>query len=371
MRYQDPDVEQRNGWYQIRVYVPVITPAGGIERQRKAIRLGRVGQITESEAKRQKILKLGTVNAGACVIEGQIKFSELVAKFRDVRMPALSSTTRAKYEHHIDRHILPFFGDLMLCEVDLFAVERWLATKSALAYNTRVDLRALLRSMFHQARKWRLWTGDNPAAGAEVGRRTGEREKVLLTETQLLEFLAAIEDSAALPAISARLVCLVAIVGGLRVSEVLGLQVGDIDGRTIKVRRRWCRGDVADPKSERSRRVVHIGPLAADLAALSDSGWVFRMRGTDNPPDDRRLQRDVFRPAAKAAGCYHVGFGMHSFRRLNVTWRQEAGATPFEAMRAAGHSRPSTTWLYTLPDARREEQQAEAILERLKRRATA
>ena len=45
---------------------------------------------------------------------------------------------------------------------------------------------------------------------------------------------------------------------------------------------------------------------------------------------------------------------MHTFRRLNVSWRQEVGATPFEAMKAAGHAKPSTTWDYTVTDIERD-----------------
>jgi hypothetical protein len=83
------------------------------------------------------------------------------------------------------------------------------------------------------------------------------------------------------------------------------------------------------------------------------------------PPDDRDLQQHVFRPAAEAAGIYFEGFGMHTFRRLNISWRQEVGATPFEAMRAAGHSKPVTTWLYTVTDEARERAHVEAILARI------
>jgi hypothetical protein len=39
--------------------------------------------------------------------------------------------------------------------------------------------------------------------------------------------------------------------------------------------------------------------------------------------DDLDFQQHVFRPAAAAAGIYFEGFGMHMFRRINVTVRQE------------------------------------------------
>ena len=47
---------------------------------------------------------------------------------------------------------------------------------------------------------------------------------------------------------------------------------------------------------------------------------------------------------------------MHTFRRLNVNWRQEAGATPIEAQKAAGHASLDMTFLYTQTDEAREQE---------------
>jgi hypothetical protein len=72
-----------------------------------------------------------------------------------------------------------------------------------------------------------------------------------------------------------------------------------------------------------------------------------------------------FRPAAEAVGIYRPGFGMHVFRRLNVTWRQQEGATPVEAQKAAGHASLDMTMLYTQTEEQREREHAGGILDRL------
>ena len=64
-------------------------------------------------------------------------------------------------------------------------------------------------------------------------------------------------------------------------------------------------------------------------------------------------------------GIYHEGFGLHVFRRLNVTWRQQAGATPVEAQKAAGHASLDMTMLYTQTEEEREREHVEKIMERL------
>ena len=149
------------------------------------------------------------------------------------------------------------------------------------------------------------------------------------------------------------------------------MQVGDIDARaaTLHVERRQHRGDIDDPKSESARRVRQIGSFALELlryAAGAGPGDFIFQRKDGRLLDDRDLQQHVFRPAAEAAGIYFEGFGMHTFRRLNVTWRQEVGATPLEAQKAAGHASLDMTFLYTQTDEARERDHVARILDRLK-----
>jgi integrase len=128
------------------------------------------------------------------------------------------------------------------------------------------------------------------------------------------------------------------------------------------------RGSVGPTKTDSSRRTRQVGSLIGLLLRQAGNRkpdeFLFA-RADGNPPDDRDLQQYVFRPAAEKLGIYHPGFGMHVFRRLNISWRQEVGATAFEAMRAAGHANVSTTWLYTVTDVERERQHVQAMLQRL------
>lgn len=82
------------------------------------------------------------------------------------------------------------------------------------------------------------------------------------------------------------------------------------------------------------------------------------------PPDERSIQQYILRPAAVSVGVYRPGFGFRLFRRENISWRQEAGATPAEVMRAAGHTRLETTMIYTVIDQERER----AVVEKMKER---
>jgi len=376
MRYQDPKIERaglRRQYYQIRPYVRIVRQDGRIEVLRRRIRLGYCDEITLREARKRKAEIMATINGGQVTIASQITLAAVIERFRAAHMPTLASTTQAKYEAHIRNHILPDLGHLKLGEIDRSVIAEWLLSKTTLSKATRLDLRNLLAAIFRCATEWRMWVGENPAHRAPVGRGGAPaRDFARPTDEQILRWLGEIRDTAITPAWQARQLAELCLVAGLRVSEALGLRWQDIDPlrRTIRIERRYARGDTDRPKSASSRRERYVGQLADEI--------LFRRPETSSPdepifarsdgriPDDRDLQQHVWRPAAERAGIYHPGFGLHSLRRLSITWRQECGATLIEAMRQAGHSRPATTALYTLDDLRREMQVVERLRSRLR-----
>ena len=75
--------------------------------------------------------------------------------------------------------------------------------------------------------------------------------------------------------------------------------------------------------------------------------------------------RKALKIAARAAEHDFLGFGLHSLRRANITWRQEVGASSIEASKIAGHSSVNMTNDYTHVQLRRQEDLTRAIQERL------
>jgi integrase len=65
--------------------------------------------------------------------------------------------------------------------------------------------------------------------------------------------------------------------------------------------------------------------------------------------------RQTLKRAAAAEGCDFPGLGPHSFRRANITWRQEVGASSIEASKIAGHSTVRMTEEYTKIQLTRQE----------------
>lgn len=389
-RYRDPQIEKRTDvkrpfWF-IRTPVPVFdATAGRMARKTQVFRLGFCDEMTMGKAKLEKAKILAALDGGKTVAKAQITFGALIDRYLaaviDTPAPTLAESTKSTYRAHIRRHVRPGLGELRLVDVDGAALEAWLNAKHAdgLALATRKDLQKITSAIIARAIEWKLWpTGENPAAGIKLrGGAEEKRERRLLGAKAAQALLDALRGSSVevegLPAARVALCVEIAIVTGVRISEALGLQWRDVDWTrgTVQIRRGWTRGAVSAGKSEAARRVRSLGPLIEQLRELApaaedrQSEFVFAGHfGT--PPDDRNLNQHMLRPVAKALGIYYEGFGFHAFRRLNITWRQEAGATPIEAMKAAGHARPTMTAHYTLIDDGRDAEQAAAIHGRLR-----
>src|SRR5829696_6864182 len=77
------------------------------------------------------------------------------------------------------------------------------------------------------------------------------------------------------------------------------------------------------------------------------------------------VMRDALHQAADAEGCDFPGLGPHSFRRANITWRQQVGGSAIEASKIAGHSDLETTGDYTFVTPERQNELTRRIQDRL------
>lgn len=75
--------------------------------------------------------------------------------------------------------------------------------------------------------------------------------------------------------------------------------------------------------------------------------------------------RDALHQAAEAEGCNFPGLGPHSFRRANITWRQQVGGSAIEASKIAGHSDLEMTGEYTFVTPERQNELTRRIQQKL------
>ena len=147
---------------------------------------------------------------------------------------------------------------------------------------------------------------------------------------------------------------------GLRISEVLGLRWADLEIETrpvVRVRRRFYRGDVDDPKSDAGKRRVPLAPAVAselrkrktqrepmpdDLVFPNEDG---------NPIHVENLRRRHFNPAMEEAGAGWATF--HTLRHTFASLLFERRENPAQIQKWMGHAslkETLDTYTHLLPD---------------------
>lgn len=367
-RYQNGTLEVRSDvarpyWY-VRVSLPRINGDGERISHREAKAIGFCDEVNRKQAMKLRAELLERINSPRMMAQSQMSFGDVAKRFVEVRVPQLGVAVQSRYPSQIEKHLLPAFGTLKMRDIDRPSIEAWLISKKAAGLSpwTCTGLKGVLSAIFSTAKAWKIWEGDNPCEGIRV-KKGNVREKRKLTAIQLVSILAALGERE-------RFIVQLLFGLGLRISEALGLKWSDIEGEVLCIKRRWYRGDLSEDgenKSEAGTRKLQLGKFLAGEFQRRNPGphrrgeFVFLGDDGKNPPDDRDMLREYFRPYVKRLGLYYIGFGWHAFRRENITMRQQAGATPMEAMKAAGHSSLDMTALYTLMDPERERAHVDAL----------
>ena len=222
-----------------------------------------------------------------------------------------------------NRWIGPNWGDHHITQVKAIAVEQWLRSLT-LAPKTKAHIRNLFHLLYEDARRWEL-IEKNPIELVRQGsKRLGIPRVLRLDEIQRL--LVELGEPY-------RTMVLVAACLGLRVSEVMGLQWGDVDweNSTVLVQRSVVQTRVADVKTEYSRRPVPLAPALAEAllrwreqcSYATPGDWVFA-NDAGKPRWQETILARQLKPAALRAGIGKIGW--HTFRHTYSTMLRSIGA---------------------------------------------
>ncbi len=231
------------------------------------------------------------------------------------------------------------------------------AVEQALA--TGIALFGEIAKMYEEGKR-------SPASRAKLGRKRYVFERRILTFDETARVLARMEEPN-------KLILETCIATGARISEVLGLQWKhvNLEAGTIKIEQRVRHQHVGRLKTENSRRVLGVGYLVerfrekAAAERAKPGGWVFHQKWALHRPMWDSAVRDALHQAARAEGCNFKGLGPHSFRRANITWRQEVGGSAIEASKIADHASLEMTGEYTFVAPERQNEPTRRIQERL------
>ncbi len=319
--------------------------------EKKLTHIGTFDNTRAATQQRRELLRSGDtrgVRTGRQTLAGYVDESSWV----ETRRQKLAASSFAAEQQYLTGHVLPRWGDIELRSVEDQAgeIQEWVNGLDLAADSKGKALR-VLRSILEHARTVDRLIQVNPAAAATAPPVRRETQKRALTLDEV-EALIELTPARWEPLIVA------ATYSGCRFSELVGLQVGDVDvdrgvfhiqRATTEVQGRLVDGP---PKSAAGRRTIPIPRLVTDqLAELVDSRdndeRVFTA-AHGGPLRYGNFRRRVWYPLVDeltARAPRLEGLGFHELRHTAITnWILVIGAAPLEVKTWAGHSSINVTY---------------------------
>lgn len=328
--------------------------------------LGLEPPWTERKAQRELGKRLAAVDEGYRKPE-RVNFEDFSERFVREYLPGrnIKPTTAENYGYILHRHLLPFFGDKALSDLEARPelIDGYVALKaeSGLSPKTIQNHLLLLNVMLRRAVVWRL-IRTNPISSVDRP-RLAQPEMSVLTEAEIARLATAYDELAAEASEAerpwwqlAKAIVLTALGTAMRRGELIGLRwraVNLLEAK-IEVREAFVRGHFTTPKSKASRRVVELGPRT--LAVLEEQWRRTAYRGDDDlvfghptkgtPLDTSKLAKRYLKPALARAGIEKPFRPFHDLRHTSLTHAAAAGNPQIYVQARAGHSQGSITERY-------------------------
>ena len=333
---------------------------GTIKRVQRSVVLGALPGKRRAKAEAVKILR--DINNGTRRPQSAITFADFWNSYFDPEVIGRRKlSTRQMYHYLAKKHLLPYFGKRSLCDLARGEVQDFINMKEREGYSPQTvrHFRNMLSKFFGAAMSRDL-IATNLARNLEMPTMKKVRQSRVLTLQQISHLLKAFDEEL-------RAIVLLGLLPGLRVGEILGLKVEDLDldGRFFYVRRNVYRGVVQDaPKTLAGDRCLPIA--SALLEALQvwlavrpwGSEWLFP-NDAGRPYCDRNLLRRKLWPVCDQLGIPR--FGWHSLRHTFSTYGGNSGVPLPVLQYLLGHASVETTMIYTHPLLEAERRAVEQI----------
>ena len=341
--------------WEFRYYEDAAT--GG--RARKALFIGTTDMYkTEAQARKAVEAILLKLNAEKPMHHlGTVTFGGLCDRYIAEELPERYST-RKSYLSNINQHIKPRWGEYLIGAIRPMAVEGWFKEMDK-SPKTKAHIRSVMHVIFECAARWELFNERrNPIEMVRVKDSTKRRKRpMILTSESFDAVLAGLPEPF-------RTMVVVAQCLGLRVSEITGLQWGDLDTerRQLLVQRSIVNGRVDDVKTEYSHDHVPIHESLLEVllgwseqCPETEEGWMFPNPLSSKPYYSTEIQKRYLKPAGIKLGLAPIGW--HTFRHTYRSWLDETGApmkVQQELMRHASIQTTMNVYGQAMPESKRE-----------------
>jgi integrase len=317
----------------------VVEPGGKVTRVQRRTPLGTKKEYpTKRLAERKLEQILCRINALEYRPGRVATLNEFAERWKVEILTKYKPSTKCSAGSHLNSHILPHLGKLRL---DAIGAENQQAFVTHLAdkvsYKSVLNILSTLSSMLTTAKNWGYVCEGVDQHKLVLPGRGIRKEAACFTADQVRKILRIAEEPW-------RLMYACAALLGLRVGEILGLRVEDVnlETRTLSVKQGAWRGKLQTTKNEASENALPI-PIALDgmfreyLKTWKSNplGLLFSNRN-GRPYTSQKIVEYHLWPLLDALKITRAGF--HAFRHAHATLLLEGGASPKVAQRQLRHS---------------------------------
>ncbi len=325
-------------------------------------RFRTVGSQLEA-ARAERLVLIAAGRRGVVPAPPRLRFGLVVERWlerfeRKVAMGERRKRTLEAHRYHLERHLLPAFGQRPVASITVQDICDLLIDLHLAGYAPKTITSAL--ATLHGVLRFALrndWIVADPVAKLEADERPRlqRRRQRVLGRSEIARLLVSCPPAHRL------LVCTV-LFTGTRISEALGLTWADVDfeGGVIHVRAqlsRAHRGEPARRVAPKTAAAVREVPLVAQLARLlaahrhdtpfaRGEDWVFAT-GHGTPQNQRNMMARGLRQAARRANLDDGSWPPLRFHDLRHTFAShlivDLAVDVTQVSRILGHARVTTT----------------------------
>ena len=333
-------LQKGKGW-AIRWREPEIAPDG---TERQVLRYENLGHLSRRQAAETLTQRVAAFGNGKGVRRSRVPFKTLAEQWRTSVVPMYKHSTQKNHRHILDKHLLPWFGEVPIVEVTRQEVQAYVAhlTRRGYAPKTVDHIHDVLSAVLRTAVKWGHLQ-ENPARDVDLPKLRTVQPKWALSVAQagaLLEVLSGLP----------RTMVGLALLSGLRRGELFALRWRDLDEQPgmLLVREAVYEGTFDTPKTEAGVRQIPLSPSACSLV----ESWRLTSRSTDHdalvfgtwsgkPISPNNISRRWLYPACEGLGLRRATW--LTFRRTYSSWAHEKGVPGKVIAQLMGHAKVDTT----------------------------
>ena len=323
--------EKTGLWYCKFVY----TDWTGTKKQKK-----KKGFRLQKEAKQYELDFLSKTS-NSC----DMRFGDMVEIYMEDCKARLKPTTYKGKEDIIAVHILPYFQNLKVNEIQPMTIRRWQAELMGNEKNYKPTylrtVNSQLSAILNFAVKYYGLSNNPVKQSGAIGKKNSGLEQ-FWTADQFKLFSEAVSDK-----LQSKVIFNLLYWSGMRSGEMLALNLNDFDfeERTVSITKSYARVDgedlFLDPKTPKSNRKITLPQFVCDMV----KDYADRLYGYE--PSDRLFEvTKHYLKHEMERGCKKTGLPLirvHDLRHSHASLLIELGFAPLLISERLGHESVTTT----------------------------